>query len=130
MRGRVLVIDQRLPKPDQDSGSASTFSYLQVLSRAGFDVTFVPFDLKNDGRYRRALEDLGIRVLSEPEWTSIESVIDLQAEKFDILLLYRGPTAAAVFDRARHAAPNARIVFHAVDLHFLRMEREAASTGS
>ena len=57
-------------------------------------------------------------------------MIDLQADKFDILLLYRAPTASALFDRARHAAPKARIVFHAVDLHFLRMEREAALTGS
>jgi O-antigen biosynthesis protein len=42
MHGRILVIDQKVPEPDQDSGSASTFSYLQILARAGYEVIFAP----------------------------------------------------------------------------------------
>ncbi|MFA5955096.1 glycosyltransferase [Hyphomicrobium sp.] len=50
--------------------------------------------------------------------------------KSDIILLYRAPTAAPLFDKARRAAPNAKIIFHAVDLHFLRMQRQAELTGN
>jgi hypothetical protein len=144
MRRQILVIDQKVPTPDRDSGSASTFSYLQILAGAGFDITFAPSILtdpgpyaralkllgaKYSGRYTRALKRLGIKTLSAPEWTSIGAVIEALAPKCDVLLLYRAPVASQVFDLARRTAPNAKILFHPVDLHFLRMEREAALSG-
>jgi glycosyltransferase involved in cell wall biosynthesis len=130
MRGRILVIDHKTPTPDQDSGSASAFSYLQILSRAGFDVTFAPMNLKRAGRYTKALKALGIKTLSSPEWPSINAVLDEFAPRSDILLLYRVGVAKHLFDRARQVAPAAKILFHAVDLHFLRKQRHAALTGS
>jgi glycosyltransferase involved in cell wall biosynthesis len=128
-RGHILVVDLKTPTPDEDSGSASTFSYLQILSRAGFDVTFAPFNLINAGRYTWALNDLGIKTLSAPEWTSMNAVIEAFAPRSDLLLLYRAPVAMHVFNLARSVAPAAKILFHAVDLHFLRMQREAALSG-
>ena len=127
MRARILVID-RMPRPDNDSGSASTFSYLQILSRAGFDVTFAPKSLKRAERYAKALEALGIKVLSSPEWPSLIAVIDAFAPRSDIVLLYRVDVAKLLFDRVRQVAPSAKILFHAVDLHFLN-QRKAAVTG-
>jgi glycosyltransferase involved in cell wall biosynthesis len=129
MRGRILVVDYRTPTPDQDGGSASTFSYLKILADAGYRVTFVPSILDDAGRYSQALRNLGIRTVAAPEWTSIESAVEHLAPRSDVLLLYRAPTAARVFDLARRAAPNAKILFHPVDLHFLRMQRAAALTG-
>jgi glycosyltransferase involved in cell wall biosynthesis len=129
MRGRILVIDHRIPTPDQDSGSASTFAYLQILAGAGFDVTFAPASLKRAGRYSWALRRLGIRTLAAPFWSSLEQVIRHVAPRCDVLLLYRGAIASQVFDLARCVAPAAKIVFHPVDVHFLRMERLAALTG-
>jgi glycosyltransferase involved in cell wall biosynthesis len=128
MRNRILVVDHRTPTPDQDSGSACTFSYLKILA-AEFRVTFAPSILDGAGRYSRALRKLGIDTVSAPEWTSIERVVEHFAPRSDILLLYRGPTAARVFDLARRVAPKAKILFHPVDLHFLRMQRGAALTG-
>src|ERR1700730_6719846 len=98
MRGRILVIDHKTPRPDQDSGSASTFSYLKILSHSGFGVTFAPSNLENAGRYTQALNDLGIETLSAPEWTSINAVIEAFGPRSDVLLLYRAPVASGVFD--------------------------------
>jgi glycosyltransferase involved in cell wall biosynthesis len=116
--------------PDRDSSSASTLSYLQILSRAGFDVTFAPMNLKRVGRYTKALEALGIKALSSPEWPSINAVIDEFAPRSDVLLVYRVGVAEQLFDRARQFAPATKILFHAVDLHFLGHQRYAALTGS
>jgi glycosyltransferase involved in cell wall biosynthesis len=129
MRGRILVVDHKTPAPDEDSGSASTFSYLQILSRAGFEVTFTPFNLVNAGRYTSMLNDLGVKTLSAPEWKSMNAVIMAFAPRSDLLLLYRAPVAMHVFNLARRVAPATMILFHAVDLHFLRMQREAALSG-
>lgn len=112
--------------PDQDSGSASTFSVLSILARAGLDVTFAPFDLRHAGSYTKAINKLGIETLAEPNWASIHNVIETIGPRSDLLLLYRAPVATQLFDQARSAAPSTKILFHPVDLHFLRMQREAA----
>ena len=125
MRGRILVIDHKTPRPDEDSGSADTFSYLTILCRAGFNVTFAPFNLTDDGRYTKALNALGIKTLAAPEWTSIEAVLDAYAPPSDIVFLYRAPVGAVLFDYTRRAAPTTKILFLAVDLHFMREQREA-----
>lgn len=49
MHGRILVIDAIVPELDQASGFVSTFSYLQILARAGFEVIFAPHDLFGGG---------------------------------------------------------------------------------
>jgi glycosyltransferase involved in cell wall biosynthesis len=129
MRGRILVLDERTPTPDQDSGSASAFALLSVLARGGYDVTFVAADLAQKGRYARALNRAGIRTPTGFKSKSLAVVLDAWAPRCDVMLLYRASLASHVFDYARRAAPKAKIVFHPVDLHFMRMQRGAALTG-
>jgi glycosyltransferase involved in cell wall biosynthesis len=125
MRGRILVIDHATPMPDQDSGSASTFNFLRILARAGFKLTFAPAPLRHEGRYSQALEAIGITTLSAPRWPTMDAAIEKLAPQSDVVLLYRAPIASNVFTRVRNAAPYAKILFHPVDLHFLRMQRAA-----
>lgn len=129
MRGRILVIDLKTPTPDQDSGSTSTFSYLRILVEAGFEVTFAPYDLWKSGDYGAALNLLGVETLFRPPWWSMNRVIDKIAPRSDVVLLYRGGVAGRLFDRVRRAAPSARILFHPVDLSFLRIQRQAEVSG-
>jgi glycosyltransferase involved in cell wall biosynthesis len=129
MRGRILVVDHATPTPDQDSGSASTFAYLRILTLSGFSVAFAAPDLANAGRYTRALKNLGIATATAPRWASLSSVIETLGPRSDVVLLFRAGVAEKIFDFTRRTAPAARIVFHPVDLHFLRMQREAALTG-
>lgn len=128
-RGRVLVIDHKVPTPDQDSGSASTLAFLRILARAGFKVIFAPADLAGGGRYRRQLRRRGIRVLTAAKWSSLAEVIEAIGPRVDVVLLYRGSIAGPLVDLVREAAPQAKIAFHPVDLHFLRLAREAEALG-
>ena len=130
MLRKILVVDHRTPTPDQDSGSASTFSYLQILSRSGFQITFAPQNLERARGYTDNLEKLGIRALAQPEWNSLAEVIRAFGPQSDILLLYRVGVASPIFDLAKEMAPQAKIIFHAVDLHFLREQRQAQVTGN
>src|SRR6187402_17209 len=114
MRTRILVVDWNTPMPDQDSGSASTFSYLQILSAAGYDVTFAPDNLIRTEPYSSDIERLGVRTLSKSEWNSMEEVLRSFGPKSDVILFFRVNVASGLFDLAREAAPNAKIIFHAV----------------
>lgn len=103
---------------------------LRILVRAGFSVTFAPMFLSHDGPYTQALNALRVRTLAAPQWTSLEAVVDAFAPRSDVLILSRAPVASKVFERIRRVAPATKILFDTVDLHFLRMEREAALSGN
>ena len=128
-RRTVLVVDDRIPTPDQDSGSACAFSWLTILSQAGFRVVFLPCDLRDAGRYSQAVRALGVTVPEEGSFASIEEALDRLAPEADIAILSRAPVAQRLFDRLRSVSPRTRIVFNTVDLHHLRMRREAELTG-
>jgi O-antigen biosynthesis protein len=130
VRGRILVVDHKIPTPDKDSASASMFVSLQILTRAGFDVTLVPADLDARGAYGETLNALGVKTLAAPEWTSLDAAIETFAPRSDLLVLALAQVARRVFDRARKVAPTAKILFYTVDLHFLRRKRQAELSGS
>ena len=130
MAAKILVVDHRMPTPDKDSGSASAFSYLQILSRAGFDMTFMPFNLEHGGKYADAIRALGITIPDTEAYASIGEAVTQLAPLADVVILYRAPTAHPLFDLVRRVAPDAKILFHAVDLHHLRTKREAELKGS
>ena len=100
-----------------------------MLAEAGFEVNFAPYNLFRSGRYADALGRLGVNTLTRPRWWSIKSVVRKIAPLSDVVLLYRAVVADRLFDRIRNAAPSTKILFHPVDLSFLRMQREADVLG-
>jgi len=129
MAPRILVIDHRMPRPDRDSGSACTFSYLQILSGAGFNVSFLPADMDDAGPYGEAVRRLGVWTPARYA-TRLEAVVRAQAHLVSLVLVFRAPVAHRLHALVRAVAPRAKFVFHTVDLHFLRGDREAALSGS
>jgi hypothetical protein len=64
-----------------------------------------------------------------PQWWSIGNVVEKMAPRADVVLLYGAIVADRLFNRVRKAAPAAKILFHPVDLSFLRMQRQADISG-
>ena len=128
-RGRVLVIDACTPTPDRDSGSMDTFQYLRILKSFGLHVTFVPDNLAYFGSYTQDLQRIGVETLYAPYWMSHEEVFKKLGSTFDLVLIYRVSIASRLLKLVRSHAPQAKLIFDTVDLHFLREEREAELTG-
>jgi O-antigen biosynthesis protein len=59
----------------------------------------------------------------------MKDVLEAHGPKIDHVLVYRAPVASTVFPLLRKHAPKARVIFDTVDLHFLRLEREAEISG-
>ena len=121
----ILVIDLSTPKPDQDSGSIDTFLSLKVLAELNYDVTFIPSNLQRLVKYTDDIASLGVRCLSSGDMHSIEHFLSVAGKYFDIVMLYRVNVAENHLPNVRKFAPQAKIVFNTVDLHFLRQERIA-----
>ena len=128
LRGqRILVVDNGIPAPDEDSGSVRLTKAMSVMLEAGFAVTFVALNGWRRQPYARRLERMGVEVLGvlDESWSHIESM----RGGISHVWVSRPGVASAVIDRVREALPEAVLVYDTVDLHFLRLERQAETTG-
>jgi len=128
-RRRLLVIDACMLRPDQDSGSMRMQWLLRIATSLGCKVTFVADNLEHEPRYVGALQQAGIEVLFHPYVRSIAELLMKRGREFDFIMLSRHYIAAQHLPAVRRFAPDARVVFDTVDLHFLREERLAALQG-
>lgn len=122
---RLLVIDASTPRPDHDAGSVTAYHYLKIFQSLGYKVTFIPDNLYFDGDYTRNLQRLGIECVYAPCCDSIKKYIAEHGRHFDLALLYRPYIAAQYLDFLRKQAPQARVIYDTVDLHYLRERRLA-----
>lgn len=123
---RVLVLDHCTPTPDQDAGSVTVFNTLLLLRDMGFQVTFIPEDnFLYMPDYTVALQRIGIEVLYAPYVTSVEQHLKESGERYDLVLLFRPVVVERNIKAVKKHCKNAKVLYHTVDLHFLRMEREA-----
>ena len=128
--GRVAVIDYSTPRPDIDAGGHALTQEMQLFQSLGFKVTFIPKNLAYLGRYSENLNRLGIETLHRPFVPSIEDFITNSGANFDLFYILRYPVAEDVLPLIRASAPNAKVVFNGVDLHFLREIRAAVANKS
>ena len=122
---RILVIDHHVPTPDRDSGSLRMFQILKILHGLGHQVTFVPDNLSTMPSYAQELQKRGIQVVCHPYIKSVRQYLEAQGPKFDVVILSRCDFARKHIANVRLHAPQSRVIFDTVDLHFLRQDREA-----
>ncbi len=124
---RALILDHCTPEPDKDAGSITALGIMRILQSLGCKITFVPEDnyLYLD-RYTADLQRLGIECLYAPFVTSVEHYLEQYGAAFDLVLVFRFTAASRNLETVRRLAPNAKVILHTSDLHFLREEREAA----
>jgi len=126
VRKRVLIVDATTPHPDEDSGSVRMVNLMRVLGALGHKVSFFAENRAFDGRYTEALQQLGVEVLYHPWMPEPMRWLRENGAQFDAVVLSRHYVASPLLAAVRHYAPQARLVFDTVDLHYLREEREAA----
>lgn len=121
IRPWILVVDDRMPTPDRDSGSLRMVGLLQVMRRAGL---FPVFIADNGSAPSATLNAMGIHQPNPGAWR-IPKWLRANASNIQIVVLSRHLVAAHWLPLVRELAPDARVVFDTVDLHFLREQREA-----
>lgn len=125
----VLIVDATTPAPDQDSGSVRMVNLMRLLRAEGCAVTFFADNRAHVERYTSELQQLGVEVLWHPFLSDVPGWFAENGRRFDLILLSRHYIACQYVDLARLHAPQARLVFDTVDLHYLREQREAELAG-
>ena len=124
----ILVIDHHIPSPDKDSGSLRMFQILKLLHQLGHRVTFIPDNLADVPNYGDELRKRGIKVVHYPYIKKVRDYLISYGSEFQVVILSRCDFAHKHIAGVRLQAPQARIIFDTVDLHYLREDREAQLT--
>jgi GT2 family glycosyltransferase/glycosyltransferase involved in cell wall biosynthesis len=124
----ILVIDHHLPMPDRDSGSLRMFQMLKLLNQLGHRVTFIPDNLADIPPYTGELQKRGIEVVYHPYIKKVRDYLVSHGSDYDAVMLSRCDFARKHIADVRLYAPQSRIIFDTVDLHFLREHSEAQLT--
>jgi len=125
-RPDVLVVDSKFPEPDRDSGSLRMYNLLLVLKELSKSIAFASRTTTQASQYSRLLESVGITLIQGPAGEYIRWTED----RYDLAILSRPANASEMIEPLRRKYPSARIVFDTVDLHHLRLYREARVTGN
>lgn len=129
-RARVLVIDHCTPTPDQDAGSLITFNMMLLLREMGYQVTFMPEDnFSYVPGYTNLLQSVGVEVYYAPYVNSVEEHVREKGGRYGLVLLSRPEVFSRHISLIKRYCANAKIIYDTVDLHYLRMQREAALSG-
>lgn len=129
-RGRILVVDTMTPEPARDSGSLRLSAILRLLSEQGWSTCFLPDDGRASVQEIHALGALGIEVLCKPWVADLPRWLREHGSELHAVILCRHTVAGQYADLVRKHAPQAKLLFDTVDLHFLREQRAAELNGS
>lgn len=127
---RMLYIDADTPTPDQNAGSIEAINLMRIFGQLGFQISFIPeSNFIHRGQYTSALQDLGVECIHHPFYSSVQQFLEARGPTLDAVVLCRAYIAERYLAIVRKFAPQAKIIFNTVDLHYLREQREAEISG-
>lgn len=125
----ILVIDHYVPQFDKDAGSKTTWQYLKMFVKKGYNVKFIGDNFYQDEPYCTALQQEGIEVLYGPWYAQNykQWIIDNQ-DNIDFVYLNRPHITEKYIDFLREET-DIKCIYYGHDLHFLRLKREYELSG-
>jgi len=126
---QILVIDALTPQPDHDSGSLRLVNLMHLLREEGAHVVFLPTNREHAAHYTEALQQMGVEAWYAPFAARAPAWLRQHGPRFDSVLLCRHYVGSEFLPLLRRHAPQARVLFDSVDLHYLRERRAAELSG-
>ncbi len=121
--GMILVVEPVVPTPDRDSGSRRMWAILEELLDLGHAVYLAVGEFVAIEPYRTQLEQMGVTVLESRH--EQQQFLEQAGAGLKAVILCRPPMAWNYLESVGRYAPQATLVYDTVDLHALRMSRQA-----
>ncbi len=123
---RLLMIDAAVLTPDQDSGSVTALNLIKIFQELSYKVTFVADHLLMYAeKYTADLQRIGVECLYRPHVPSIQAYLQTNGHLYDLIYMSRLAVAERHIDDLKKYAPQAKIIYDTVDLHYVREMRKA-----
>ncbi|AOI47634.1 hypothetical protein WI23_04395 [Burkholderia oklahomensis C6786] len=124
----ILIIDALTPDASRDSGSLRMINIMRLLNEMGWRISFMASNRLASPVEIAALGRIGVHVLCKPWMASLTRWLKREGDQLAAVMLCRHYVATPNLKLIKQLAPQARILFDTVDLHFLREQRAAALT--
>jgi O-antigen biosynthesis protein len=98
---------------------------MRGVLRRGHHVTLIPDDMLVSPPYLEDLQAVGIEVVYPPHYPSVRDYLGQHGRELNLVIISRADVADRHMTAVRQFAPQAKLVFDTVDLHFVREERQA-----
>jgi O-antigen biosynthesis protein len=121
--GLVLVADHQVPMPDRDSGSMRMHRLLLALVELGQRVVFFPCNGALLQPYTGDLQHHGITVIADA--AGQDTFLCEARAALHLAVLSRPQVGWKLLEELRMLAPRCLISYDTVDVHFLRLQRQA-----
>lgn len=120
----IAIVDHYALEPDRDAGSKAVFDLIQALKYLDYSIKFWPDNLLYNKKYTSVLQKAGIEVAYAPWSESFESWIE-DRNYIDSFVLCRPEIADKYIPLIKKAFPDKKIIYFGLDIHHLRLLREA-----
>lgn len=127
----ILVVHPAFFEPDRNAGDMRTWEILQILTRAGHRVVLLVQQVR-DPAWTERLETVGVRLVVDRggRLRSPEGFARLAAqERFEVAILINYTVFGLYGAAIRSRLPWCARILDTVDLHFVRLQREAELRG-
>ncbi len=122
----VLIIDDKYPRASYDAGSVQTANQIKVLVKLGYHVIFIPTWDDDDHAAKQETQALGAHTVDRDR--SVRDIVGALAGEIQVALLSRVDCGGSFLEAVQASSPDAKVIFYPHDLHWLRRQREAATT--
>jgi glycosyltransferase involved in cell wall biosynthesis len=121
----ILIIDDNLPQHDKSSGSKRLFELIKIFKSSALNVIFMPNDGLKTEPYGQQLKQLKVDVLLySPNRKAMLKNLKSLLKEIDYAWISR-PILNKEFQKIIKKSAKAKIIFDTVDLHYIRIERQA-----
>ena len=126
----ILIVDSYVPLHDREAGSARLFEIIKMLRRANWRVVFQPDNWAGMEPYTSELQALGVEVVYHVEGarTAEERLREL-LPSIDVAWVSR-PELCEKWLPTLRENPRVRVLYDTVDLHHVRLRRQAELEGT
>jgi GT2 family glycosyltransferase/glycosyltransferase involved in cell wall biosynthesis len=129
-RRTILVVDSYVPFHDREAGSARLFEIVKVLRGANWRVVFQPDNWAGIEPYTHDLQSLGVEVVYHVEGQrGQEQRLNELLPHVDIAWVCR-PEICDKWLPVFRRYPQIRVIYDTVDLHHVRLRRQAEIEGT
>lgn len=116
----VLVILDRLPLPGRDAARVRMLAILKILAKFSRVTLILIYHRFENSRFEQAVRAIGIEIAGVFDYDRL-----LSGRHFDVALASYPHVAEYMLPEIRSLFPEAKTIFDTVDVHFVRLNREA-----
>lgn len=130
IKGNVLIIDQCIPTPKEDSGSKDMDNILRALLNQNYRPHLFALSNRGETPETYGYYEKGVHCVFGQENTNFKEFFKKYHSLFSLVIISRVNSYEEVSDIIKDISPEIKTIFYTVDLHHLRLESEYLETKS